>query len=194
MQLFLSDDFNIRTLRKTPKAASLKIKDWQDKLRAHHLTSLGQILSAYIPQRLFNEQARIDKTRRRIFSTENTFWGFFMQTLQADGSCQAIVHQFRVLAHHQSKDISASTSAYCQARKRLSMDLLKRIFEHTTRPKQDDHPLVKRRVVCADGTGLLAADSAVNQEAWPQQATQKSVVDFLNYVSVDSSIYIPVLP
>ena len=174
MQLFLSPDFHIKTLRKKPKSALQKANEWRQKLLDHQLTNIGCTLSSYIPQSLFDKHTNKAKTRRRIFSYENTFWGFFLQSLQSDSSCQSIVHQFRVIAQqHQKKMISSSTSAYCQARQRLPEALLEDIFNHSHRRGNTRHPLVNRRVVCADGTGLTAADTHANKAHWPQQATQQ---------------------
>lgn len=174
MQLFLSPDFNIKTLRKKPKSSLQKANEWRQKLFNHQLCHIGKILSDYIPQSLFDNHSNTIKTRRRIFSYENTFWGFFLQTLQSDSSCQSIVHQFRQVAQQKhNKTISSSTSAYCQARQRLPNALLDDIFSHSHRQVDSFHPLVNRRVVCADGTGLTAADTATNRALWPQQASQK---------------------
>lgn len=179
MQLFLSSDFNIRSLRRKPQSTAQKMKAWQEKLQLHHLTTISRILASYIPQSLFDQHVSTANSRRRIFSTENTFWGFFLQTLKADSSCQSIVHQFRVnVRNYKTSSISTSTSAYCQARKRLSLHLLTDIFRHTSQYNDQQHPLVNRRVVCADGTGLLAADTQPNQNMWPQQASQKEGCGF----------------
>lgn len=175
MQLFLSPDFNIKTLRRKPKSACRKIQEWQQKLTEHQLTGISRILSMYVPQKLFDQHPASSRSRRRIFSMENTFWGFLLQTLQEDGSCQSVVHQFRAKRQLNSKNhtISASTSAFCQARKRLPETLLEDIFDHTKQRGKDLHPLVNRRVICADGTGLTASDTKPNQLCWPQQANQK---------------------
>ncbi|CAA0124091.1 Uncharacterised protein [BD1-7 clade bacterium] len=174
MQLFLSPRFNIQTLRNTPLSSAGKHKAALDKLQSHQLMTMQQILAAYIPQSLFKKWMTSTASRRRIFTIENTFWGVFLQTLKPDSSCQSIVHQFRVNAKvRHDKTISKSTSAYCQARKRLPAELLSEVLNHTTQRCDDYHPLVNCRVVCADGTGLLAADTKKNQAQWPQQASQK---------------------
>ena len=177
MQLFLSPDFNIRSLRKKPKSAAQKIKEIKEKLQAHNLTNIGRVLESFIPGSLF-DQHRPKTSRRRIYILENTFWGFFLQALQPDSSCQSIVHQFRVSERGNKSTLSTSTSAYCQARKRLPTELLSSVFTHTAQLKDTKHPLLDRRVVCADGTGLLAADTAENQGLWPQQSSQKEGCGF----------------
>lgn len=174
MQLFLSPEFNLQTLRKPPKSYVQKLKEKQQQLFDCRLQNIGQLLKDHIPPSLFDEVPSHSPRRRRLFSIENTFWGFFLQTLQQDGSCQSIVNQFKAFAHKiHGKTISTSTSAYCQARKRLPKALIDNVFKHTLLRGHCLHPLVKRRVVCADGTGLLASDTSANQQLWPQQANQK---------------------
>lgn len=179
MQLFLSPDFNIKTLRRKPRTAVQKVREQQQRLLDHQLTGASHLLSRYIPQCLFDHHNNA-QTRRRLFSRENTFWGFFLQTLQADSSCQSIVHQFRCATqkNRKMKEMSSSTSAYCQARKRLPKELLSDILDHTSNQGNQIHPLVNRRVVCADGTGLLAADTPENQLCWPQPTSQKPGIGF----------------
>ena len=174
MQLFLSSDFNISKLGKTPKSESQKFKEKHQELFSQRLHNIGQILKYYIPSMLFENKHKQAKSRRRIFCTKNTFWGLFLQTLQQDGSCQSVVYQFKAFAQNmQGKSISASASAYCQARKRLPKSVLDAVSEHIKSRGNTLHPIVKRRVVCADGTGLIAADTSANQSQWPQQANQK---------------------
>jgi len=174
MQLFLSPDFNIKTLRKKPISAYQKLQEKKHKLTKQSLTNLGKMLSAYIPLSLFENEHNNSTNRRRIFSAENTFWGFFLQILNSEASCTSIVHLFRVRYFQQTnKRMSSSNSAYCQARKRLSFSFISKIYDHVTQKSNAIHPLVNRRVISADGTGLTAADTDVNQEKWPQQKSQK---------------------
>lgn len=136
-------------------------------------------MSSYIPQSLFEKSGFKRNTRQRIFTLENTFWGFLLQPLQADSSCQSVVHPLKAVARKTSgKTVSSSPSAYCQARKRLPDPLLEAVFSHTTGYGNRVHPLGKRRVVCADGTGLLAVDTPDNQHQWHQQSRQKAGCGF----------------
>ena len=142
MQLFLSPDFNIHTLRKSPKSCLQKYKEKQQELFEHRLHDIGQVLQKYIPSALFEKHNTDRKERRRLFCSENTFWGLFLQTLQHGGSCQSVVHQFQAFAQKvHGKAMSASTSAYCQARKRLPKALLEILFEHTKQRSDKQHPL-----------------------------------------------------
>ena len=174
MQLFLSPDFHIKTLRRKPKSSPQKLAEWQQKIADHQLSKLPLMLAQYIPQAIFCQYTKATNARRRLFSFENTFWGMFLQRLQADSSCQHLVHQFRLAAQGQrNQTVSPSTSAYCQARQRLPIALIKEAFHKTTQHANRVHPEVGRRVVAADGTGLLASDTKENQLVWPQQSSQK---------------------
>ena len=55
MQLFLSPDFNIQSLRRKPKSAAQKIKEFKEKIQSHSLTNIGRVLEAFIPASLFDE-------------------------------------------------------------------------------------------------------------------------------------------
>lgn len=118
-----------------------------------------------------------DFSRRRIFSKENTFWAFFTQVLDADGGCQEVVRKVQAFAAVRAMPLpSASTSAYCQARSKLSGDGLKRILKHTSERLQQRGRLGRwksRRVVVVDGTGVSMPDTPDNQKAWPQPGSQK---------------------
>ena len=173
-QLFLSSDFHIKTLRNKPKTDHQKACDKQRSIALHSLTNLGGILDYYIPKRFFREEENKHNRRRRIFTIENTFWGMFLQILMPDSSCQSIVHAFRIRYYQQKgKSISAANSAYCQARKRLPLAFIQRVFSHLTQQNDAIHPLVGRRVISADGTGMTAEDLAENQAMWPQYRNQK---------------------
>ena len=92
------------------------------------------------------------------------------------------MNQFRVIGEARNlRKMSLSTSAYCQARMKLSIDMLKRILEQTQRHVPKAHsalPLIGRRVVVADGTGISMPDTAVNQKVWPQPKSQKEGCGF----------------
>ncbi len=160
--------WHLPTLRKKPRTDAQKIIEVKERIHNMSFSRLGKLLSRYIPESCFMINRRTVFSRRRVFSIENTFWGFFQQILSTDGGCQEIVNQYRVLAELRNlKSISPSTSAYCQARQKLSRDMLEGIFAQTQNhiPSKDSYlPLLGRRVVVADGTGISMSDTSVNQE------------------------------
>ncbi|MGJ8676248.1 MAG: hypothetical protein ACSHX0_01890 [Akkermansiaceae bacterium] len=76
---------------------------------------------------------------------------------------------------------ASSTSAYCQARKKLGQSELMDILKHTSSrlDSMTERGFLKgRRVVVVDGTGVSIPDTPANQEEWPQQRQHKEVCGF----------------
>lgn len=169
--------WHLPTLRRKPKTEVQRLVEIKTKIHKKTLSEMGRCLGRYIPSSMFYRDEKASFSRRRIFSLENTFWGFFQQILSSDGGCKEIVNQFRILATQRgSQKISASTSAYCQARKKLEHSLLENIFTHTQEnisANKMNHPLVNRRVIVVDGTGVSMSDTETNQIVWPQPKSQK---------------------
>ncbi len=172
--------FNIQTLRKTPRSAIQILHDKIAKIRHKSLSELSVFLGDIIPTNILKPNDCGVNSRRRIFSKENTFWLFFSQIINADGGCKEVVRQLQNVAHNQGIPIpSSSTSAYCQARKKLPMDDLKNVFSGTCRlsPPQPK-ALQGRPVIVADGTGLSMPDTPANQQTYPQPKSQKQGCGF----------------
>jgi hypothetical protein len=78
--------------------------------------------------------------------------------------------------------ISSNTSAYCQARTRLSERTLEAIHRQTTQRLECNVPTdslwLGRRVKIVDGTGCSMPDTAENQKAYPQPGSQKPACGF----------------
>jgi PHD/YefM family antitoxin component YafN of YafNO toxin-antitoxin module len=121
-------------------------------------------------------------SRQRLFSKANTFWAFFSQVLDADGGCMEVVR--KVQAHCSAHGLAlpaSSSSAYCQARKKLIIGEIMKVLDHTVL-RLDSMPergfLHGRRVVVVDGTGVSMPDTKANQAVWPQQSQQKEGCGF----------------
>jgi len=140
-------------------------------------SQLGEFLGKFILSSSLLPTDYGENSRRRIYSKENTFWGFFTQVLDADGGCQEVVRKIQAFAALQAKSLpSSSTAAYCQARKKLKNPDLNDILQGTSRTLQsigDTYQFNGRRVIVVDGTGLSMPDSKDNQAVWPQQKNQK---------------------
>ncbi len=86
--------------------------------------------------------------------------------------------------------LSASTGAYCKARKRLPTELLstlaKRIGWRLSNNTGSDALWLGRRVKVVDGSSASMPDTRANQEAYPQPANQKPGCGFpvLSFVAV----------
>lgn len=167
--------FHLSTLRRKPRSAKQKLIDEVQKLKERSLSQLGECFGKLIPKRYLAPDKTGKSSRRRIFCKENTFWAFFSQILDADSGCQEVLRKVQAFASMSTKSLpSSSTSAYCQARKRLDISTLDSIFQHTSdylqaMPKAPTR-LMGRRVIVVDGTGLSMPDTPENQEKWPQPA------------------------
>lgn len=169
--------FHLSTLRRKPRSGAQKLADEKIRIRRHTISQLGECFGSFIPTRELGKEKVGDFSRRRIFSKENTFWGFFTQILDADGGCREVVRKVQAFAASRSMPVPcASTSAYCQARSKLESGGLKRILKHSAEQLQQrgQHRRWKdRRVVVVDGTAVSMPDTPANQEAWPQPGSQK---------------------
>jgi hypothetical protein len=162
------------------------------------LTSLAefrQLFGAYFPAALLAPNCCGNNSRQRLFSLEVTFWAFLDQVLTPMGPCRETVR--KIMAWHRFEnprgplgDMSADTSAYCQARLRLPVQTIKDINAHLVARLQANTPTDGlwrgRRVKLVDGTGISMPDTAANQALYPQSTSQKPGCGFpwMNLVGV----------
>ncbi len=169
--------FHLATLRRKPRSAAQKLAEEKAKIRHHSLSQLGECFGRFIPRQELAISRQGQFSRRRLFSKENTFWGFFSQILDADGGCQEVVRKAQAFAASRDLPIpSGSTSAYCQARSKLTQESLKKILGHMADILQQqgkENRWKGRRVIVVDGTGVSMPDTPMNQMEWPQSGTQK---------------------
>jgi hypothetical protein len=119
----------------------------------------------------------------RIYSPLVTLWMFLGQVLSADHSCRAAVA--RLISHRLSRGqrpCSATTGAYCQARKRLPEQLFSEVaclVGRAVDAETDSKWHWKgRRVYMFDGTTVSMPDTPENQAAYPQVYNQKPGLGF----------------
>ena len=154
--------------------------------RAHRKTpevdDFGEFQSMFKKQLPAGALKRTQKganSRERLFGMESTFWIFLFQVLSPAGACREAVRKAQAWWHGSKKDASdTDTSAYCQARARLPLEVLAKLFSAiaaklTGRVLTHELWLGERRVRVLDGTGLSMPDTAKNQERWPQPGQQK---------------------
>lgn len=121
--------------------------------------------------------------RERVLPPDLTLMAFCSQVIGKDHSCRKAVD--RINLDRTSAGLapaSSSTSAYCQARQRLPLDLIKGLAKETAVSQESLAPqtwlLHGRHIKMIDGTTLLAADSQENQVVWPQHAEQAEGLGF----------------
>jgi hypothetical protein len=168
--------FHLQTLRRKPRSEQQKLADKLALLQRKSFKQIGEVFEKFIPKALLKPEKEGIMSRRRLFSKENTFWAFFSQILDADGGCKEVVRKLQSYASLKGIAFpSSSTASYCTARKKLDIQTLTAIFDHTARQQDrvSTGRLNNRRVIVVDGTGVSMPDTAENQEVWPQSATQK---------------------
>ncbi len=178
----LFPSFHLQTLRRRPRSAQQILASKAALLKQKSLSQLDECFGKFIPKVHLRPASSGVLSRQRIFSKENTFWAFFSQVLDADGGCQEVVRKLQAFAAMRSKPLpSSSTAGYCQARKRLDLPSLEKIFQHTAGHFQTANNTARlngRRVVVAGGTGISMPDTVENQIVWPQQSQQKEGCGF----------------
>jgi Transposase DDE domain len=123
------------------------------------------------------------KFRLRTYTPLITLWTFFTQVLDPDHSCRKAVRSLTAFLVSQGKPaVSADTSNYCKARKRLPLSFIVRLVRKTGQILQDKASpgwLWKgREVFMVDGSTASMPDTPANQRAYPQSRSQKPGLGF----------------
>jgi hypothetical protein len=121
--------------------------------------------------------------RHRLYPPMDTLRLFVGQVLSTDRACQDVVG--RRLSERIASGQSASalsTSAYCDARGRLSLALPTTLSQIIAQRLESNAPpswrWQGRRVVLFDGTSVSMPDTPSLQQAYPQSATQAAGLGF----------------
>lgn len=108
-----------------------------------------------------------------IWTPALTLWTWLWQCLSGTSSCVAAVARAMVL--RIALDLppcSAHTGAYCKARAKLPLPLIRQLAQDTGQQLEDRAPdswrWHGRRVLLADGSALSIADTEENRQAFPQ--------------------------
>lgn len=140
------------------------------------------ILSETRIQRVF---ARHHNLFGRTYSTAIVLWAFMSQVLRdgKEASCQSAVgRNSSYLARHGLGDVDPDTRDYCRARAKLSeaavRELSREIADESERLVQQEHLFKNRHAKLIDGSTCIMADTPANQNAYPQNPTQKPGVGF----------------
>ena len=147
------------------RSSRAKTKAVQVMAQASTIDGLAALVARFIPTELFKAGAG---ERERLFTPMVTFTAFLGQVMERGSSCREAVR--RVQAWFLSSGQPApddSTSAYCQARKRLKLDLIHTAFERLcTWFEAETKPAdlwLGRSVKILDGTGVSMPDTKANR-------------------------------
>ena len=140
------------------------------------ISELRQALGQFVPDSLLGRHTQ--SGRDRFFSPLVTFWAFLSQGLSPQSACRDAVRKAQAWwSLGRRLPISTNTSAYCQARSRLSDRTLSTIHRQTAQRLECNVPIdslwLGRRVKIVDGTSCSMPDTAENQHAYPQPGSQK---------------------
>ena len=144
-----------------------------------HFGELQSMFGSRIPEGVLAPTAAGPNSRDRRFSMDSTFWVFLFQVLSPMAACREAVRKAQAWWHgiDDEDSVDASTSAYCQARKRLPLvilqKLLRAICDALVGRVLTQELWRKRRVRLLDGSGFSMPDTAKNQKLWPQPSQQK---------------------
>ena len=161
---------------RAPRAARAQFRSQLPK--ADSISALRELFGSLVPDTLLCPQQKGSASRQRLFSPLMTFWAFLAQVLSPNSACREAVRKAQAwwALRHQI-EISADTSAYCQARARLPDTILQRIHRHVCERMEANVPTASlwrgRPVKVVDGSGLSMPDTASNQAAYPQSLSQK---------------------
>jgi hypothetical protein len=160
-----------------------KLRRQTEQLRQATLGRLCEIFGPWLPPALLAQNLEGTNSRKRTYPLSLTFWAFLSQVLNPGSACREIVRKVQVWSVEQRQTLPDSgTSAYCQARARLPLERLEQLHEQLTRKLESQrHPTdlwLGHRIKVVDGTGLSMPDTAANQQAYPQPATQKTGCGF----------------
>jgi Transposase DDE domain/Insertion element 4 transposase N-terminal len=149
-------------------------------LETERLEDLYEMFAGCFQQKMLEPTDQSTGSRRRKLPLSITFWAFISQALSPRSSCRETV--IRIEAWWRWEQLrqaqSLTDSAYCQARARLSLDLLRMILAqvayHLERNVlKHEKWLQGRPVKVVDGTSFSMPDTADNQAQWPQPSCQK---------------------
>jgi hypothetical protein len=145
-------------------------------IRQATLAQIEQRLGKVIDSKLLNQNDADDYSRERIFTLARTFWCWIWQVLQANTSCREVVRQVQALFAIHGRTVDESSSAYCQARAKLSLGFLQKVFLSTTTGVEQAAPgwslLGGRPLRVVDGSGMRLADTAKNRAAFAPPKNQ----------------------
>jgi putative transposase len=166
-----------------------------------HFANFRRLLRSFLQhQGLPFAEALSEETIRQAFADENvnfaqeegdvytpplTLWAFLSQVLfqKQQRSCMAAVARVVVLLVALGREpCSGNTGAYCRARAKIPVVVLRRLtlqVADTCEQQVPQHWLWKNRHVhLVDGATVSTPDTPANQAVWPQPATQKPGLGF----------------
>jgi hypothetical protein len=158
------------------------LKETLKPLRQATLSQIEARLGPILPAGCLENNPAKDHSRERLLPLERTFWCWLWQILQGNTSCREVMKQVGMLFALQGRSLDENSSAYCQSRKLIRLNLVHRIYAHIAQeafrwvPRSTQ--LQGRRLKAMDGTCARLADTPRNQKAFPQPTSQNPGAGF----------------
>ncbi len=135
------------------------------------------------PQLLSTVESLLPAHRERLFPPTETLSMFLAQVMNSDGSCQQTVNHAAVNRLMGGLPLcSTATGAYCKARQRLPMEMVKELVRDTGKQITTEVPQQwlwqGRPVRLVDGTTVTLPDTTANQAYYPQEGNQQAGLGF----------------
>ena len=158
---------------------------WRSRLAAYgrrnhdrrSAVEMEHAFSRFLPKSLLDKPKQGAGSRVRLFSRSRTFWCFIWQVLQPRTACRAVVRKVQAESEHERRIIDESSSAYCQARHRLPLEVVQGGLEHSAvcadRIVKEGVPGWKRPIQVVDATSFQTPDTPANRKRYHYPAGQK---------------------
>jgi hypothetical protein len=129
------------------------------------------------PELLEMTESLLPEHRERLYPPTLALSMFMGQVLSEDGSCQKAVDSWAAQRAAEGLAVqSVNTGAYCKARQRLPLEMVRTLARHTgcvlSERAQEGWRWRGRCVKLVDGTGILMPDTPANQACYPQPSSQ----------------------
>jgi hypothetical protein len=162
--------FSHQLLGRPAAAATGKIQR-----RAHRLDGLAALVARFVPKEVFTPG---EGGRQRLYTPWLTFIAFLGQVLSRGSACREAVRRVQAWCVAERRTVpDENSSAYCQARGRLTVETLRAAHEELggwiERHSKDTWRWRHRVVKVLDGCGVSMPDSAANRAEWPYAGGQK---------------------
>ena len=151
--------------------------------RASHCDSYTFFNALTAPHWLDQVESLLPAHRERLFPPTETLSMFLSQALSADRSCQQAVDESAIKRLTQELPrCSTHTGAYCRARQRLPLAMIRSLVHSTGQQTSARTPTAwhwrGRPVRLVDGTTVPLPDTPANQQAYPQPRSQQPGLGF----------------
>lgn len=142
---------------------------------ANRLDGLAALVARFVPKEVFSVG---EGRRERVFTPWVTFVAFLGQVLTRGAACREAVRRVQAWCVADRQPVpDENTSAYCQARSRLSLDTLRaaheQIGEWMERHARKAWQWCGRSVKVVDGCGISMPDTPENRAKWPYAGGQR---------------------